>query len=140
MTVREGGCLCGAIRFKVEGEPMISGACLCRDCQYVAGGGAAYAMMYPAEALTITKGETRCVTVKGDSGADVFRHFCPDCGVHLYSYNSHTPEFRAIKVGVLDDPSQFQSQGTVWTASKQPWHRVDPDQPHWDKMPDEMPV
>lgn len=136
MTIHEGGCLCGAVRIKVEGDPIVSGACYCRDCQYVAGGGGAYGMMYPVEAITVTKGETRMFTVTAESGAEVARHFCPACGVHLLSNSSKHPEFKSVKVGVLDDPSAFQSQGAIWTASAQPWHRIDPDLPSWEQEPD----
>ena len=136
MTVHTGGCLCGAVRFEVQGDPLLSGACYCRDCQYVSGGAAAYGLMYPAEALTVTKGETRVFVVKGESGADVYRHFCPDCGVHLISHNGAHPQFRAIKAGVLDDPSCFKSEGSIWTSSAQPWHRIDPDLPNIPRNPE----
>ena len=136
MTIREGGCLCGAVRFKIEGDPMISGACYCRDCQYVSGGGAAYGLMYPAPAVTITTGETRTHTIKAESGADVFREFCPRCGVHLISHNSAHPQFRTVKIGTLDDPSSFQSQGNIWTSSAQPWHRIETDLPSHEKNPE----
>ena len=136
MTTREGGCLCGAVRFKVEGDPIVAGACYCRDCQYVAGGGAAYGAMFPAEAVTLTAGETRSFTVTADSGAEVFREFCPRCGVHLISYNAAHPQFKSVKVGVLDDPSGFVSQGSIWTASAQPWHRIDPELPSAEGNPE----
>ncbi len=136
MTVREGGCLCGAVRFEVSGDPIVAGTCYCRDCQYVAGGAGAHGLMYPAEALTVTKGETRAFVSKADSGADVFRDFCPVCGVHLFLHNSAHPEFRVLKIGVFDDASWFRSQGNIWTASAQPWHRIDPDVPNAEKNPD----
>lgn len=136
MTTQEGGCLCGAVRFRIEGEPIVSGVCFCRDCQIVAGGGAAYGTMYPAEAVTITKGETRAFVSKADSGAEVVREFCPICGVHLFSHNSNGAQFRAVKTGVLDDPSRFEAQGSIWTASAQPWHHIDPDVPRWEHQPE----
>ena len=135
MTVQEGGCLCGAVRFRVEGEPLFAGACFCRDCQYTSGGAEAYGLAYPAGALKVTAGETRRYFCKGDSGAEVRREFCPDCGVHLFSGNSRHPEMVAIKTGVFDDPGWFRSQGSIWTASAQPWHRVDPELPSWPKDP-----
>ena len=44
--------------------------------------------------------------------------------------------FRAVKIGVLDDPSGFQSHGSIWTAEAQPWHHVDTDLPAWDGNPE----
>ena len=135
MTTRTGGCLCGAVRFEVSGQPHVAGACYCRDCQYTSGGGASYGEMYPAEAVTLTKGQPRDIVVTAESGSDVHRLFCPDCGVHLISYNSANPQFRAIKAGVLDDPSGFRSQGSLWTRSAQPWHRIPDDVPSWPTQP-----
>ena len=43
----EGGCQCGAIRYRIEGEFMGSGACHCRSCQYSTGGGPNYATTTP---------------------------------------------------------------------------------------------
>ena len=136
MTKREGGCLCGAVRYAVEGEPIVSGACYCRDCQVVAGGGAAYGSMYPAAAVTVTAGATRAHTVTAESGAEVVREFCPRCGVHVISYNGSHPGFKSIKVGTLDDPSGFESQGSIWTSSAQPWHRIETDLPSAERNPD----
>ena len=136
MTIQEGGCLCGALRFKVEGEPMISGACYCRHCQHVAGGGGAFGVLYPVEALTVTAGETRAFLIEAESGAEVVRQFCPDCGVHLFAQNSRNPQVISVKIGAFDDPGWFRSQGSIWTASAQPWHRVDPDLPSWEGDPE----
>lgn len=135
MTTRTGGCLCGAVRFEVTGEPHVAGACYCRDCQYTSGGGAAYGEMYPADAVSVTRGELRDYVSRAESGSDVHRLFCPACGTHLISYNSANQRFRAIKPGTLDDPSGFRSQGSLWTRSAQPWHRMPDDVPSWETQP-----
>ena len=132
---RNGGCLCGDVRYQVVGRPIIGGACYCRDCQKTSGGGAAHGMMFPAAALTITSGTPATYDLAADSGNTVFRLFCPKCGVHLISWNSAAPEMRAIKVGTLDDPSDYASQGSVFAQSAQPWHRPDPDLPQHATMP-----
>ncbi|MEM7024156.1 MAG: GFA family protein [Pseudomonadota bacterium] len=136
MTTQEGGCLCGAIRFKVKGEPIIAGACYCHDCQRVAGGSPAYGILYPAAAVSITKGQPQSYMVKADSGSEVYRDFCPDCGVHLFARNGSREQFCSVKVGAFDDPSGFHSQGSIWTSSAQPWHCIEHDLPSWEKEPD----
>lgn len=83
----------------------------------------------------MVQGEPSTFSLQSASGNTVFRQFCPDCGVHLISWNSAAPDMRAIKVGTLDDPSTYQSQGSVWVSSAQPWHRPDPDLPQHPTMP-----
>ena len=50
-----GGCLCGDIRYKVNGEVLGSAACHCRDCQYVCGGAASYVFLVSASSLDIVQ-------------------------------------------------------------------------------------
>src|SRR6516165_12790099 len=52
-----GGCACGAIRYECTGEPIMMLKCHCRDCQHITGGGFAAAVLLPAEAFQLTKGE-----------------------------------------------------------------------------------
>ena len=132
---KKGGCLCGAIQYQVNGDPIIGGACYCRDCQHTSGGSPAHGLMYPAHALSLTKGTPSTFSLDVESGNTVHRQFCQTCGVHLFSWNSAAPEMRAIKVGTLDDPSDYQSQGSLWVRSAQPWHRPDPDLPQHPTMP-----
>lgn len=133
--IREGGCLCGAVRYRVEGDPVIGGTCYCRDCQYTSGGAPAHGQMFPATELIITKGMPSTFSLEVASGNTVYREFCPTCGVHVISWNSAAPKVRAIKIGTLDDPSDYRSQGSLWVSSAQPWHRPDPTMPQHPTMP-----
>lgn len=131
---KSGGCLCGRVRYEVRGAALIGGACYCRDCQRTSGGEAVHGQMFPAASIRV-QGETRRHTLTAASGNDVHRDFCPDCGTHVFSQNSAAPEMRAIRVGTLDDPSGYRSEGSVWVSSAQPWHRPDPDRPQHPTMP-----
>ena len=132
---RTGGCLCGGVRYEVVGDPIVSGACYCRDCQYVSGGEAALGEVYPEPAVTVVLGEMATFSSVALSGNTVFRELCPVCGVHLLSHNSAAPQLRSIKVGTLDDPTAFSNQGSLFVASAQPWHNPEPDLPQHQTMP-----
>ena len=79
----EGGCLCGAVRYRIEGEPEWSGHCHCKDCQKAVGAGITTWIGSKHENFHVTKGEiTRCETTQG-----VFRGFCGKCGSSLTYVN-----------------------------------------------------
>lgn len=128
MTI-DGGCLCRAVRYRVEAEPLARIACHCRDCQYLSGGAEANVIVMSSAALTLVSGEPRTYRTKADSGAEVWRSFCPICGTPMFAGNAADPEATAIRVGSLDDPTGFRRQGHIWTASAPPWHRMEPELP-----------
>ena len=84
MTLRAGGCLCGAVRYESEGEPQFSLQCHCRDCQRQSGAPHVAAVRVPAAAFRIVRGTPRHYVAKADSGNDITRVFCGDCGTPLY--------------------------------------------------------
>ena len=135
MAKMRGGCLCGAVRYEIDGEPFAMGACHCRDCLYVSGGAPANVMILPRAAVTITKGAPRAFTNKSARGNDVSRSFCADCGTPLFSETAAQPQFLAVKAGSLDDPGQFKPIANIWVSSAQPWAHIDPGLARFDKNP-----
>ena len=97
MADRTGGCACGAIRFKITAPLMSVGVCHCTDCQKASGGAPNYVALAPAAGLEVVKGEPRTYVRKGDSGQDVGRVFCADCGTPLWSIPPSAP-FRPVKL------------------------------------------
>ncbi len=79
-TLRTGGCLCGAIRYESSGEPVFALQCHCRDCQRQTGSAYVAAVRVPAAEFRITKGKPKHYIAKADSGNEITRVFCPDCG------------------------------------------------------------
>ena len=104
-----GGCACGAIRYQISGEPLVSNHCQCRDCQRKSGTGHGSYLTFPSrEAVTLT-GEAKHWDMVGDSGNVKTRAFCPTCGSPVYLTFAAMPELFTIHAASLDDPTPLQA-------------------------------
>ena len=124
MTERTGRCLCGAVSFTLSAEPLVTRVCWCRDCQLLAANGTVN-LMVPAEALSVS-GALSEYTRQADSGNEVTRQFCPQCGTHLFAKVSARPQFRVVRAGNLDEPSSVKPAMNIWANSAPSWACLDP--------------
>jgi hypothetical protein len=128
-TVRSGGCLCGAVRYESVGEPLFSLLCHCRDCQHQSGSAYVAAMRVPAAGFRITKGAPKLFVSASDAGNAVTRAFCQECGCPLFIRVSVRPDIVGLRVGSLDDPSEFRPEADIFVKSAQPWDFMNPEIP-----------
>jgi hypothetical protein len=112
--VRTGGCLCGAIRYSVEGEPFHVGRCHCADCRKESGSTYTIYGQWPREDFSV---EGEYATYDG-------RSFCPSCGSSLFTLEEDAAE---IRLGSLDDaPFELRPEAEVWIKRREPWlHEID---------------
>lgn len=137
MTTYKGGCMCGAIRYEIAGEPMLAGNCHCRDCQKASGGGSAAVAVFPKANAKLLKGEAKYYTVAADSGRKISRGFCPNCGAPVFSKLEMLPDAIVIKASSLDDPGLYKPTMHLYTASAQPWDTLPDDGlARFPKMPE----
>ncbi|MFT4613322.1 MAG: hypothetical protein ACI9NT_000460 [Bacteroidia bacterium] len=130
-----GGCYCGNVRYEAEGEPLMRGLCLCRECQYISGGGANVALAMPASGFRYIKGEPKSFA-RSDLESPVKREFCPDCGTSLASLPPTLADMVILKVGTLDDPSVFGAPDLAFFAvDRQSFHYLPEDLPTYDHFP-----
>jgi len=123
MTI-EGGCYCGAVRYRAEGEPGFKGQCHCRECQYLSGGHPNVIMAMPEAGFTYTRGAPKPFR-RSDLDNPVTREFCPECGTHLLSKAPGLPGTVLLKVGTFDDPSVYGGpQMAIYTVDKQSFHHI----------------
>lgn len=135
MTQRTGRCLCGAVSFTLSAEPVATRICWCRDCQHLAANGTVNVVV-PVEALSVT-GTVADHVKTADSGNQLTRQFCPQCGTHLFGISSGRPQFRVVRVGNLDQPSSVTPTTNIWTASAPAWACLDPA---LEQVPGQAPV
>lgn len=130
----EGGCLCGQVRFRIVGEPVMSGRCCCLSCQKLSGAGATENIAF-AEASFSIEGVVSDYNWTADSGGLVTTSFCPQCGSPLFGESSTMPGMKMVRVGALDDPSLYSRQMTVYAKRRQKWVHHDADLPAFEAMP-----
>src|SRR5262249_60103435 len=75
-----GGCACGAIRYECTAEPTAMFKCHCRDCQKLTSAGFAPAVIAPAQAFRLTRGQLRYHFTTSIAREKHKRGFCPECG------------------------------------------------------------
>jgi hypothetical protein len=97
-----GGCLCGAIRYRIEAEPRATRACWCRTCQYLGAGNATVNVFFPSEAIVV-EGEIKEYASPADSGAMVAHAFCPVCGTPVFTQSETRRQVKGVRAGTLDD-------------------------------------
>src|ERR1700677_2764809 len=97
-TSRTGGCLCGAIRYESDGEVLFALRCHCRDCQRQSGAASVAAIRVPAARFQVTKGTPKSFVAQADSGNEITRAFCGDCGTPLYVQVATRPDVIGLRV------------------------------------------
>jgi len=80
---REGGCQCGAVRYRVVGEPVMVGVCHCMQCQRQSGSAFGMSFIVPKEAFELLSGSLKTFTRTSDSSRPVVCAFCPECGTRI---------------------------------------------------------
>ncbi len=131
--MHEGGCLCGAVRFTIDAEPLGARMCWCRDCQRIASGSATVNVLFPEESVTY-QGETTTLRLIADSGNTVERGFCPKCGAQMYSKTVQPAGLpMRVRAGTLDDPELMAPTAIIWADSAPNWAPLDPSLPRYPK-------
>ena len=133
-TTRNGGCRCGAVRFRAEGEPIWVSHCHCGDCRRVTASPMTTYVAYPSDKVTLTKGAPK--TFISSPGA--VRGFCGQCGTPLHFEGERWPGETHLFVCAFDEPQAFQPSVHVQVSQKLPWLHLGDTLPRYDRFsPDE---
>lgn len=108
MTSREGGCICGRIRYEVVSDPLHVGVCHCRWCQRATGGAFLIEPLFSLEAHRVTRGDPAVYDhLSEGSGRIVHVHFCANCGTKVFLTFERFPSIYGVFGGTFDDPDWF---------------------------------
>jgi len=117
----DGGCACGAVRYRLGSAPMFVHCCHCLDCQRQTGSAFVLNALIETDRVAVLSGAPVAVAVPTDSGRphEIFR--CPKCQTALWSDYGRRGVLRFVRVGTLDDPSALPPDVHIYTRSKLPW-------------------
>ncbi len=130
MAQLTGGCLCGGVRYNYEGDVAKAVYCHCEDCRRTTGSAFNVGVGVKARSLVVD-GAPHSFTKRGDSGAELTRHFCASCGSPLFTTSPKHPDMVYLKGGTLDDPTVVQPGAEIWATSAVSWSRIAPDLPRF---------
>lgn len=125
MTVQDGGCLCGALRFRVTVPLLDSGYCHCRMCQKNSGAPVVAWVTFPADGFAWIAGAPGTFA----SSSHGKRQFCSHCGSYLVFLSTKSPGEVSINTASFDDPLAFPPQKHIYAMSRIGWFHTDDDLP-----------
>ena len=119
MSAIEGGCLCGAIRYRATGAPTSTMICHCQTCRRAAGSPVVAWLTFAKADFALTKGKLN----EFSSTAPVLRGFCATCGTPLTYTHAKSPDSIDVTTCSLDDPQAFPPTHHSWLSDDVGWIR-----------------
>lgn len=117
----EGGCHCGAVRYRFSGPLRDIAHCHCSICRRVSGGTV-------TTWITLPSGAFQWIAAKPAryaSSVSCTRYFCQNCGAQLALITQLSPETVDVTIATLDHPEHALPQRHIWTDSRLPWLHLD---------------
>ncbi len=128
----QGHCLCGAIRYELNGAPLHVALCHCSDCRRSAGAPCVSWAMFQEASLTVTAGQPKTINSSGTA----MRSFCPDCGTGLFYRNAvNLPGIVDVQTATLDDPDALAPTLQIQVAERLGWMAHMQELPAFDRFP-----
>jgi hypothetical protein len=119
-VAREGGCSCGAVRYRLASEPLFVHCCHCLNCQRQTGSAFVINLLIEADRVELLADAPQPVEVPRDDGSKQRIYRCPACQVAVYSEYGR-PEVLFVRGGTLDQPSGVSPDVHIYTRSKLGW-------------------
>jgi hypothetical protein len=128
---REGGCSCGAVRYRLTTDPLFVHCCHCLNCQRQTGSAFVVNLLIESDRVELVAGAPQTVDVPRDDGSKQKIYRCPECQVAVFSDHGR-PEVLFVRAGTLDDPAGVRPDVHIYTRSKVGWIALPDSTPAFD--------
>jgi hypothetical protein len=131
----EGGCACGALRYKLTAAPLIVHACHCRNCQRLTGSAFVTNIWIEKKFVEASGAVPRSFKLTAGSGKPHEVFFCAACATYLWSkYHASPGDTLLVRAGTLDNPAAVRPDVHIFTRSKVPWLDLPKDTPAFESF------
>lgn len=125
-----GQCLCGKVRYEVEGPFGDVTFCHCQMCRRANGTAFSANSTVPRSGYSLLSG--RDVIKEYESSPGEFRAFCSNCGSPVYSRLASRPDHIRLRLGGLSGAFSVNVIGHIWVESKADWYPICDDLPQYE--------
>ena len=132
----EGGCECGAVRYRLTDVPIATNCCHCRDCQTITGSAFALNAVIETDRVVLTKGAPEVRSLGREGKGDTRAWRCGVCETLLWAdHPMFGDAIRFVRAGTLDRGEALSPDAHYFVRSKHPWVTVPNDVPAYDTLP-----
>jgi len=125
----EGGCLCGAVRYRATGHPEHRMVCHCNTCRRAAGSPVVAWVTFAIDGFDFVEGDPKSFR----SSPRVARTFCRSCGTPLTYRRDDMVDTIDVTTGSLDEPDSLPPTHHSWLEDSISWVRFGDGLPTYRK-------
>ena len=130
--MHRGSCLCGDVKYEIDGELGDFGYCHCKSCQKASGSAHAANCPVLRSDFRLLSGADSLREFESSPGK--FRAFCSRCGSPMYAYLAANPQTLRIRLGSLDTPFEKTPRAHTFVSERALWAPIGdaaPQFPAW---------
>ncbi len=131
--VHRGRCLCGTVKYEIDGEVGPIMFCHCTRCRKVNGSAFLAAAPVSKEGFRVLAGEDTLKEYESSPG--VYRVFCSNCASPIFSKRNAMPDTLRLRIGTLDTPLETKPVAHIFVADKAEWYDICDNIPQYDERP-----
>lgn len=135
--MNSGSCQCGEIQYTLDGDPLMTYACHCKDCQKRTGSAFSMGTIYALSGLSLSGSLSEWRRTSDDGNSNT-RYSCSKCGNVIYGVSSNSPDLIKLQPGTLDETGDLLVDAHIWTRSAQRWVQLLPDALRYETQPDQL--
>ena len=117
-----GSCLCGRVRYQVDGELGPVAVCHCGMCRKASGSAFATNASVARSAFHLVAGED--LLQRYESSPGKWRFFCRSCGSPVFGEASDMPDLVRLRLGTFDDDPAVRPSYHFAVDFKAPWWEI----------------